>query len=108
MLRGSAPRRKRSKCWWTSQQAGGPPKPVAKPTVPSVASISTRKEPRTLMPHEVREPRYFSHLEQGVEMGESMSLWGARVSVCACVRVCVCLYGFVCVLCDRGIRACEE
>lgn len=66
--------RKRSKCWWTSQQAGGPPKPVAKPTVPSVASISTRKEPRTLMPQVVREERYFSQPEQGVEMGLSMSL----------------------------------
>ena len=51
-----------------------PPNPVAKPTVPSVASISTKKEPRTLMPQLVREARYFSHCEHGVEMGESISL----------------------------------
>ena len=54
-----------------------PPKPVAKPTVPSVASISTKKDPNTLMPQLVREARYFSHCEQGVEMGESMSLAGS-------------------------------
>jgi hypothetical protein len=47
---------------------------VAKPTVPSEASISTQKEPSTLMPQLVREPRYFSHCELGVEMGVSMSL----------------------------------
>lgn len=51
-----------------------PPKPVAKPTVPSDASISTKKDPSTLMPQLVREPRYFSHLEQGVEIGESINL----------------------------------
>jgi hypothetical protein len=50
-----------------------PPKPVAKPTVPSVASISTKNEPSTLMPQLVREALYFSHLEHGVEMGESIS-----------------------------------
>lgn len=74
MLRGSAPTKKRVKCCWTSQQPGGPPKPVAKPIVPSEASISTRKEPRTLMPQLVRDLRYCSHCEAGVEMGESMSL----------------------------------
>lgn len=51
-----------------------PPKPVAKPTVPSEASISTRNEPRTLMPQLVRDLRYCSHFEQGVEMSLSMSL----------------------------------
>ena len=51
-----------------------PPKPVAKPTVPSVASISMKKEPKTLIPQLVREARYFSHLEQGVEIGESINL----------------------------------
>jgi hypothetical protein len=50
-----------------------PPKPVAKPTVPSVASISTKNEPSTLMPQLVREALYFSHLEHGVEMGESIN-----------------------------------
>lgn len=74
MLRGSAPTKKRVKCCWTSQQPGGPPKPVAKPMVPSEASISTRKEPRTLMPQLVRDLRYCSHCDAGVEMGESMSL----------------------------------
>lgn len=51
-----------------------PPNPVAKPTVPSVASISTKNDPSTLMPQLVRDARYFSHREHGVEMGESMSL----------------------------------
>lgn len=74
MLRGSAPTKKRVKCCWTSQQPGGPPKPVAKPIVPSEASISTRKEPRTLMPQLVRDLRYCSHCDAGVEIGESMSL----------------------------------
>jgi hypothetical protein len=56
-----------------------PPKPVAKPTVPSLASISTKNEPRTLIPQLVREALYFSHREQGVEIGESISL--CKVSV---------------------------
>ncbi len=51
-----------------------PPNPVAKPTVPSVASISMKKDPRTLIPQLVLEARYFSHLEHGVEIGESISL----------------------------------
>lgn len=51
-----------------------PPNPVANPTVPSLASISTKIEPRTLMPQLVRELRYFSHPDMGVEIGESMSL----------------------------------
>lgn len=95
--------RKRSKCWWTSQHAGGPardlvskvflghilsyyvrdyapPKPVAMPTVPSVASISMRNEPRTLMPQLVLELRYCSHREQGVEMGLSISLFIALLT----------------------------
>ena len=29
MLRESAPMRKRSKCWWTSQQPGGPKKALS-------------------------------------------------------------------------------
>ena len=53
-----------------------PPKPVAKPTVPSVASISRKNEPSTLMPQLVRDALYFSHLEHGVEMGESINLNG--------------------------------
>lgn len=68
-----APMRKRSRCSLTSQQAGGPPKPVAKPVVPSEASISTQKEPRTLIPQLVRDVRYFSHPDIGVEIGLSMS-----------------------------------
>ena len=51
-----------------------PPKPVANPTVPSLASISTKIEPRTLMPQLVRELRYFSHPDMGVAIGDSMSL----------------------------------
>lgn len=35
-----------------------PPKPVAKPTVPSVASISTKNEPSTLIPQLVRDFLY--------------------------------------------------
>jgi hypothetical protein len=52
-----------------------PPKPVANPTVPSVASISRKKDPRTLIPQLVLDVRYFSHWEHGVEMGESISLF---------------------------------
>lgn len=51
-----------------------PPNPVAKPIVPSVASISTQNDPRTLIPQLVLEVRYFSHLDIGVEIGESISL----------------------------------
>ena len=51
-----------------------PPKPVAKPTVPSDPSISTQNEPRTLMPQLVLEARYFSHLDIGVDIGVSISL----------------------------------
>jgi hypothetical protein len=58
-----------------------PPKPVAKPTVPSVASISRKNEPSTLMPQLVRDARYFSHCEHGVEMGESISLSGQLVAL---------------------------
>ena len=46
------------KCSAVNQQAGGPPKPVAKPLEPSVASISTQKDPSTLIPKSVRELRY--------------------------------------------------
>lgn len=46
---------------------------MAKPLVPSEASISTQKEPRTLMPQLVRDERYFSHPDMGVEMGLSTS-----------------------------------
>lgn len=35
-----------------------PPNPVAKPTVPSDASISIKNDPRTLMPQLVRDLRY--------------------------------------------------
>jgi hypothetical protein len=82
--------RNRSKCWWTSQHAGGPetrelgltdsgiihlpPNPVANPTLPSVASISTQKDPKTLMPQLVLEARYFSHRDIGVDMGVSINL----------------------------------
>lgn len=55
-----------------------PPKPVAKPTVPSVASISIKIDPRTLMPQLVREFLYFSHPDIGVEIGESTSLWSGQ------------------------------
>lgn len=51
-----------------------PPNPVAKPTVPSDASISTRNDPRTLMPQLVRDLRYWVHCEAGVEISLSMSL----------------------------------
>lgn len=70
-----APTRKRLKCCWVSQQAGGPPKPVAKPLVPSVASISTQNDPKTLIPHDVRDPRNCAHLVMGVEMLLSTSQW---------------------------------
>jgi len=52
-----APIKKRRKCSATSQHAGGPPNPVAKPLVPSVVSISTQKDPNTLMPQVVRDLR---------------------------------------------------
>jgi hypothetical protein len=51
-----------------------PPNPVAKPTVPSEPSISTQKEPRTLMPQLVLEARYFSHRDIGVDIGVSINL----------------------------------
>lgn len=57
-----------------------PPKPVAKPTVPSVASISMMNEPNTFMPQLVRDLRYCGHIEHGVEISESMSLSPERVS----------------------------
>ena len=56
-----------------------PPKPVAKPTVPSVASISTQNEPKTLIPQLVRDARYFSHLDIGVEIGVSINLQNISV-----------------------------
>jgi hypothetical protein len=52
-----------------------PPKPVANPTVPSVASTSTQKDPRTLIPQLVREALYFSHRDIGVEIGVSINQW---------------------------------
>jgi hypothetical protein len=52
-----------------------PPTPVANPTMPLVASISTQKEPRTLLiPQLVQEERYFSHRDLGVDMGVSINL----------------------------------
>jgi hypothetical protein len=51
-----------------------PPKPVAKPTVPSEPSTSTQKEPSTLIPQLVLDARYFSHLDIGVEIGVSINL----------------------------------
>ena len=54
---------------------------MAKPTVPSVASISTKNEPNTLMPQLVRDFRYSSHLEQGVEIGESINLVSVSFSL---------------------------
>ena len=63
-------------CLWCSggHSSNLPPKPVAIPTVPSTDSISTRNEPRTLIPQLVRDLRYCSHREEGVEMSLSMSL----------------------------------
>jgi len=51
-----------------------PPNPVANPTVPSLPSISTQKEPRTLMPQLVLEARYFSQRDIGVDIGVSINL----------------------------------
>jgi hypothetical protein len=51
-----------------------PPNPVAKPTVPSEPSISTQKEPRTLIPQLVLEARYFSQRDIGVDIGVSINL----------------------------------
>lgn len=63
-------------CCFRARGPGGnlPPKPVAIPTVPSTDSISTRNEPRTLIPQLVRDLRYCSHREEGVDMSLSMSL----------------------------------
>lgn len=69
------PTKKRSKCSATSQQAGGPPKPVANPLVPSVASISTQKEPSTLMPQLVRDFLYSSYWLMGVDILLSINQW---------------------------------
>ena len=52
-----------------------PPKPVANPTVPSVASTSTKKDPKTLIPQLVREALYFSHRDIGVEIDVSINQW---------------------------------
>jgi len=52
-----------------------PPKPVANPTVPSVASTSTKKDPKTLIPQLVREALYFSHRDIGVEIDVSTNQW---------------------------------
>ena len=86
-----APSKNLSKCCATSQHAGGPPKktmsvhrcstdsysflpnPVAKPLEPSVASISTQNDPSTLIPQVVRDGRYFSQPDIGVDMELSMS-----------------------------------
>ena len=65
--------RKRSKCSATSQHAGGPPNPVAKPLVPSEPSISTQKEPKTLMPQLVLDVLYCSYCDMGVEILLSIS-----------------------------------
>lgn len=51
-----------------------PPNPVAKPTVPSEPSISTQKEPKTLIPQLVLEARYFSQRDIGVDIGVSINL----------------------------------
>lgn len=61
-----------------------PPKPVAKPTVPSVASISIKIDPSTLMPQLVREFLYFSHPDMGVEIGESTSLGAVSMGFLRC------------------------
>jgi hypothetical protein len=50
-----------------------PPKPVANPIVPSVASTSTKKDPKTLIPQLVREALYFSHRDIGVEIDVSIN-----------------------------------
>ena len=57
---GSCPTTNLLKWFSISQQAGGPPNPVAYPTVPSEAVSFTNKEPSTPIPHEVREARYCS------------------------------------------------
>jgi hypothetical protein len=69
------PIRNRSKCSATSQHAGGPPKPVAKPFVPSEASISTQNEPKTLMPQLVLDFRYSSYWDMGVAILLSTNQW---------------------------------
>jgi hypothetical protein len=45
------------------------------PTVPSEASISKKKDPRTLIPQLVLDGRYVSQPEHGVEMDVSISLY---------------------------------
>ena len=47
---GSAPTRKRRKCFSIMKPAGGPPRPVATPRLPLFVSISTTSEPSTAMP----------------------------------------------------------
>lgn len=56
------------------QNSNLPPKPVAKPTVPSDPSISTQNEPSTLMPQLVLDALYFSQRDIGVDIDVSMSL----------------------------------
>lgn len=58
--RGSEPTTKREKCCSMSQHAGGPPKPVETPCVPSLAVTMQTSEPSTSMPHDVRLSRYCS------------------------------------------------
>jgi hypothetical protein len=59
---------KRLKCSSINQQAGGPPKPVAYPTVPSDAVNFTKSDPSTPIPHDVREFVYSGYWDIGLEM----------------------------------------
>jgi len=54
----AAPSKKRARCLSTMNAPISPPVVIAKPTVPSSASISTTSVPRTLMPNDCRDWRY--------------------------------------------------
>jgi hypothetical protein len=45
---------------------------TAKPTVPSLASISTTRVPSTLMPNELRRARYSGYFDIGVAIWPSI------------------------------------
>lgn len=73
-------------CWWPTWEASNfrysckrlrhhLPKPVANPFVPFEASTSTQNDPRTLMPQLVRDARYCSYPDMGVEIFESINQW---------------------------------
>jgi hypothetical protein len=62
------PSMKRARCFSTIQQPRSPPVVTAKPTVPSLASISTTSVPRTLRPKLRRLCRNSGYLDIGVAM----------------------------------------